>query len=214
MTPERVMETAPETYRMRFEGIRDVDDKRTRLIEELLDDLDRKEAALKKVKLDLENEQEVRRRLQQDALDTAVRRQPPSTSPKATVLAGTGKWPTPAIIVNHLVKPDRLGPVLRDDAGHRYDNMMGFVSGSSMELVREARLCYFWFLRGECSLATCTRNHNWSAPLCPFQFDGLLTLARRIPCPQGTLCSDPKCVYGHRITSAQNEPSSPEQVAV
>lgn len=33
MTPERVMETALETHRMRFEGIRDVDDKRTRLIE-------------------------------------------------------------------------------------------------------------------------------------------------------------------------------------
>ncbi|GJN86978.1 hypothetical protein PLIIFM63780_010560 [Purpureocillium lilacinum] len=135
MAPVQVMEAAPGRHRIEFERIQGIDNTRTRLIEELLDDLDRKEAALKKAELDLEKEQEVRRRLQQDALGAAVRKQAHSTSSKPAVIADTEQCPTSPKTVNRLVQPERLGPVLRDDAGNRYDYQMEMGRESGHDLL-------------------------------------------------------------------------------
>ncbi|PWI63968.1 hypothetical protein PCL_01579 [Purpureocillium lilacinum] len=59
---------APESYRLRFADLQDVDNKRARLVEELLNEQENTKGALQKRELDLQNEQETRRRLQHETL--------------------------------------------------------------------------------------------------------------------------------------------------
>lgn len=143
-------------------------------------------------------------------------RQPSSTSTTAAFLAGGGRRPTPQSYASSLVQWERLGPVLKDDAGKRYDRPLR-VPDVAVDTMRNAGLCYYLYLRGECSLRkdTCTRNHRWAAPLTDEHFDALWSIVRHKPCFQEKRskngepgCCDEKCFYSHGTRDVQNAAAS------
>lgn len=152
----------------------------------------------------------------QSGSGSAAPRQSSSTSTTAAFLAGAGRRPTPQSYVSTLVQSERLGPVLKDDAGKRYDMPLD-VSPAAVEIMRGAQLCYHFYLRGECSLRTnaCPRNHKWAAPLTDEYFDALWYIVRQKPCFQEKRskngepgCCDEKCFYSHGTRGVQNAASS------
>ncbi|KAL8805210.1 MAG: hypothetical protein Q9182_002085 [Xanthomendoza sp. 2 TL-2023] len=65
-----------------------------------------------------------------------------------------------------------------------------------VDRVRKMKLCNVYFLRGDCGYDPCTHSH--SKKLSKSEMAALRTVARMVPCRQGTTCDDPKCMYGHR----------------
>ncbi|EWZ78377.1 hypothetical protein FOXG_12452 [Fusarium oxysporum f. sp. lycopersici 4287] len=105
---------------------------------------------------------------------------------------------------NPQVQSDRLGPVLTDQGGRRFDRPLQ-VNPVVVERIKKGSLCYFLFLRGNCVSPKCGRNHVHRS-LTDEEFDALWWLARQGRCHQnrkadrdpGNDCSDARCVYGHR----------------
>ncbi|EWY80022.1 hypothetical protein FOYG_16820 [Fusarium oxysporum NRRL 32931] len=105
---------------------------------------------------------------------------------------------------NPQVQSDRLGPVLTDQGGRRFDRLLQ-VNPVVVERIKKGSLCYFLFLRGNCVSPKCGRNHVHRS-LTDEEFDALWWLARQGRCHQnrkadrdpGNDCSDARCVYGHR----------------
>lgn len=103
--------------------------------------------------------------------------------------------------VNNAVQWDRLGPVVVNSAGLRYDRPL-LVDKALVERLKKANLCHWLFLRGEC--VGCARNHVHHL-LTDAEFDALWSLARQGRCfkdRKGGNCSDPKCIYGHILGMA------------
>lgn len=97
---------------------------------------------------------------------------------------------------NPLITPDRLGPVLRNKNGQRVDKVLNVSSDSQhVKSFRKAKLCYFYYLRGECS--GCGRNHR-APQLKTAEYEALWFLARQGVCVKGGECDDPKCIYSHK----------------
>lgn len=65
-----------------------------------------------------------------------------------------------------------------------------------VDRVRKMKLCNVHFLRGDCGYDPCTHSHN--KKLSKSEMAALKTVARMVPCRQGSACDDPKCMYGHR----------------
>lgn len=114
--------------------------------------------------------------------------------PMTSLTANGGPW----------AQAGRLGPVTMDQAGRRMDRPL-HVNVSTVERIKKEVLCYYFFLRGECVSAKCDRNHQYR-PLADQEFDALWVLARQGQCYTnrrarngGRDCSDPKCIYGHRM---------------
>lgn len=111
---------------------------------------------------------------------------------------------TPMGYRNPRSQSDRLAPVLTDQNGRRVDRSLK-INMSVVERIKKGLLCYHFFLRGECVLPTCRRNHA-HRPLTDEEFDALWVLARQGQCYKsqkadrnaGDDCSDAMCVYGHR----------------
>lgn len=116
----------------------------------------------------------------------------PSLSDKVTLGSPSRRFWNPSI------DTDRLGPVQRNENGQRMDKILNVSSDSQGVIaLRKAKLCYFYYLRGECF--GCSRNHS-APPLNIAQYDGLWFLARQGVCfktRKGLDCDDPKCIYSH-----------------
>lgn len=67
------MEANAEMFRTRLIDLRAIETKRTDLMEELLHRLEKAEAKLQQTELDLQNERDARRRLQQDVFEMKER---------------------------------------------------------------------------------------------------------------------------------------------
>lgn len=93
------------------------------------------------------------------------------------------------------MQAQRLGPILLDEAGKRYDRPLD-VRWKLVGDLKSANLCNWLYLRGECS--GCPRNHARAA-LSDQEFDALWFVARQGRCYKDRKggCPDPKCIYGH-----------------
>jgi hypothetical protein len=104
---------------------------------------------------------------------------------------------------NPFAQISRLGPVSTDKSGLRVDRSLD-VDQAVVETIKKRALCYYLFLRGECVLSGCKRNHV-HRPLTNEEFDALWSLARQSRCFKNRKadgdadkeCSDAMCVYGH-----------------
>ncbi len=103
---------------------------------------------------------------------------------------------------NSEAQSDRLGPILTDENGHRFDRPLQ-VNMTIVDRIKNPPLCYYLFLRGECVISKCRRNHA-HRPLSNEEFDALWWLARQSRCfknqtaeNNGSSCLDRMCVYGH-----------------
>ncbi|KAL7924344.1 hypothetical protein ACQKWADRAFT_286485 [Trichoderma austrokoningii] len=104
---------------------------------------------------------------------------------------------------NTKAKSERLGPIVKDDSGRRVDRPLQ-VKAAIVDRIRVKSLCYYLFLRGECVMPSCSRNH-FHPPLSNDEFDALWSLSRQNGCyahrkadRTGSDCSDVMCVYGHK----------------
>ncbi|KAL6699115.1 hypothetical protein J3F84DRAFT_243156 [Trichoderma pleuroticola] len=104
---------------------------------------------------------------------------------------------------NPKAQSDRLGPVLKDNRGRRFDRTLQ-VNDAIVERLKKGSLCYYFFLRGECLLSSCRSNHA-HRPLTNEEFDALWWMARQHVCFKnrkvdrtGSDCSDVRCIYGHK----------------
>lgn len=107
---------------------------------------------------------------------------------------------------NSKAKSDRLGPIMTDDSGRRVDRPLQ-VKAAIVERIKIKSLCYYLFLRGECFMPSCFRNH-FHQPLSNEEFDALWSLSRQNGCyahrkadRTGSDCSDVMCVYGHKSST-------------
>lgn len=97
---------------------------------------------------------------------------------------------------------DRLGPVIFDDSGRRIDKPL-HVDKAALARIRKASLCYYYYLRGQCT-TSCQRNHIYRT-LTDEEFDALWDQARQGRCSRSRKadkkgvedCCDALCVYGH-----------------
>lgn len=114
------------------------------------------------------------------------------------------RGPPAVCLRNPMAQPKRLGPILTDGSGRRFDRPLN-VGPSVVDRFRKASLCFYLFLRGECVLPTCRRNHS-HPPLSSEEFDALWLVAReKNPCKKNGKatqhgrkgCVDVMCVYGH-----------------
>lgn len=101
------------------------------------------------------------------------------------------------------VQSERLGPVIKDQNGWRIDKQLS-VNSMILEKMKKKKLCYFLFLRGECTHRSCS-SHHYHPTLSATEYDALWTLARQGKCRASARagqdnrndCSDAMCVYGH-----------------
>jgi hypothetical protein len=106
---------------------------------------------------------------------------------------------------NPFAQTSRLGPVLTDQSGRRFDRSLD-VDQAVVERIKKGTLCYYLFLRGECVSPACARNHV-HRPLTDEEFDALWLLARQGRCYKNRKadrdadndCSNAMCVYGHWV---------------
>lgn len=123
-------------------------------------------------------------------------------NPRPGMFGRSGTSPNPYL--NPKAQIVRLGPVIKDKDGHRIDKPLS-VDKVVVERMKKESLCYYLFLRGECVIQDCRRNHVHQ-PLSNEEFDGLWCLARQSRCYTNRKsnrdarndCSDARCVYGHR----------------
>ncbi|KAK4691230.1 hypothetical protein P7C71_g5723, partial [Lecanoromycetidae sp. Uapishka_2] len=74
--------------------------------------------------------------------------------------------------VNPAPLSERLGPIIRDDAGKRLDKKLNNDIGSGyLNVLRENKFCAYYYLRGRCN-GGCGKNHV-PAPLKAKEFDNL-----------------------------------------
>lgn len=126
---------------------------------------------------------------------------PPDSEPRSSVPV------TPSSgYRNSKAKSDRLGPIMTDDNGRRVDRQLQ-VKAAIVERIRIKFLCHYLFLRGECVMNSCPRNH-YHPPLSNEEFDALWSLSRQHGCythrradRTGSDCSDVMCVYGHKSST-------------
>lgn len=102
-------------------------------------------------------------------------------------------------LINPAAKPERLGPVLRNDHGRRIDKQLDVdIHAPEFQALRKSNRCNWYYLRGECS--GCERRHDLE-PLTDQEYDWLWFSARQALCykVKGSRdCDDAKCIYGHR----------------
>lgn len=124
-----------------------------------------------------------------------------SPPPPPTSAAKPPAWHHQPFRQGHVSK---FGPILKGDDGVRVDKPIT-VNPATVERMRSLKLCYFLFMRGQCSLgADCKRNHAFR-PLTDEEFYALWSLARMGRCFQNRKangqpekdCADEACVYGH-----------------
>ncbi|KAK8006948.1 hypothetical protein PG989_000938 [Apiospora arundinis] len=104
---------------------------------------------------------------------------------------------------NPAAQSSRLGPVIRDNKGHRVDKSLQ-PDRTVVDRIRRGKLCYSLYLRGECAPEKdkCANNHV-HRPLETVEFDALWWLARTQTCyanwkdRTGNGCADDRCIYGH-----------------
>lgn len=93
---------------------------------------------------------------------------------------------------------DRLGPIKRNAAQKRVDKPLN-VRQSTIQAIRKKDLCTWHYLRSDCTLDSCKRNHTDSRPLSSEDFDALWWIARHGQCHTARRgsCEDDRCIYGH-----------------
>ena len=94
----------------------------------------------------------------------------------------------------------KLGPIVRDKAGNRIDREIK-VNDKLLEAIKPARLCSWYYLRGECNM-DCGKSHKYHKPLTDPEFNAVWWLARQGQCfriKKGKDCDDDKCVYSHHV---------------
>ncbi|KAF2452958.1 hypothetical protein BDY21DRAFT_148102 [Lineolata rhizophorae] len=139
---------------------------------------------------------------------------PPSRSPKLVTYAKISSGgssgsssggssppsPTKSIVLRAAqTGRERFGPILRDANGRRRDRELKNPDPAVLGKLKSLNLCNWKFLRGNCDLESCTRNHNFR-DLTDAEGDALWYLARQGRCwkvRRGDDCDDPKCIYGH-----------------
>lgn len=127
----------------------------------------------------------------------------PHATDRGSKLAGPTQGTSYQRYRNRLAQSHRLAPVLKDTSGCRVDRLLQ-VNDGVVKRLKELHLCYYLFLRGECS-GNCDRNHQHRA-LADNEFDALWSLARKGQCYQHQRanreadkdCTDELCIYGHR----------------
>lgn len=105
-------------------------------------------------------------------------------------------------VFSYMVPPRqfaRLGPIPANNSGGRADPPLS-VNPEVVDRMRRLNLCSWLFLRGECK--GCSRHHRHS-PLSDVEFDALWYIARQGRCFKDRRegCSDPKCIFGHGLTT-------------
>lgn len=96
----------------------------------------------------------------------------------------------------------RLRPILRNSAGKRIDKVLT-VDVSLVQEARKHNLCSWHYLRADCQVSSCKRNHIYPKPLSQGQYDAQWTVARQGLCHRlrkGRDCDDDQCIYGHGST--------------
>lgn len=101
--------------------------------------------------------------------------------------------------INPVSLSERLGPVIRNEAGKRLDKKLNVdINSGYLKVLRENKFCYYYHLRGKCK-GGCGKNHIFQC-LNPKEFDDLWYIARTGVCNQvskGKDCDDQMCVYRH-----------------
>lgn len=93
----------------------------------------------------------------------------------------------------------RLGPILRDRTGKRVDKRLS-VDEALISAMRRYNLCGWYYLRAECGMSWCSRNHNYPRPLSLAEFDALWCITKQGICnrfQEGQDCNDDKCIFSH-----------------
>jgi hypothetical protein len=96
----------------------------------------------------------------------------------------------------------RLRPILRNSAGKRIDKILS-VDVSLVQEIRKHNLCSWHYLRADCQVTSCKRNHIYPRPLSPGEYDAQWTVARQGLCyslRKGGDCDDDQCMYSHGFT--------------
>lgn len=113
-----------------------------------------------------------------------------SAATSAIQIVSPPETPTPtrsSLVSSTEIPRNRMGQ--RIDPPTVYDK-------EEVDRVRKMKLCNVHFLRGDCGYDPCTHSH--SKKLSKTEMAALKTVARMVPCRQGSACDDPKCMYGHR----------------
>lgn len=93
----------------------------------------------------------------------------------------------------------RLRPIIRNSAGKRIDKPL-VVNEGLVNAMKKHNLCSWHYLRADCAVSSCQRNHKYPRPLSPGEFDAQWCIARQGMCyrlRKGGDCNDEQCMYGH-----------------
>lgn len=97
---------------------------------------------------------------------------------------------------------ERLRPIMRNAAGKRVDKSLSADVGLVQEM-KIRNLCSWHYLRSDCQMVSCKRNHNYPRPLNSAEYDALWIFSRQGMCHRlrkGGSCDDDQCIYGHGFT--------------
>jgi hypothetical protein len=95
----------------------------------------------------------------------------------------------------------QLRPIIRNKDGKRVDKVLS-VEESVVKRVKKHNLCSWHYLRADCVVKSCSRNHQYARPLSMAEYDAQWLVARQGHCHQmrkGKDCNDDQCIYGHGV---------------
>jgi hypothetical protein len=135
-------------------------------------------------------------------LDVLFCSEPTRETASSPTPQGPGNGRTLALVTAP-INPDPFGRIKRDESGIHRDRPLN-VNGNLLQAVRKLDLCYWHYLRGDCTqeFKGCKKDHRYPRPLPLETFDALWLLARSGLCyrvRKGSICEDEKCIYGHVI---------------
>lgn len=124
----------------------------------------------------------------------------PSRSHTPFTWAAKAAAPPPPVTEPPVPKaaPKTMEPVVsRNRAGQRVDSPGREYNKPEVDRIKRMKLCNVHYLLGNCPYGiNCPHDHEYNAS--PGDIATLRLVARMAPCLNGTVCDDPKCIYGHR----------------
>ena len=138
----------------------------------------------------------------------------PPRTPPVDYAAAVSKAPAAGSSVQsnaliHVPSQASSGKVLRNAQGQRVDSPLSYSQSDYINL-KPRKLCNSFHLLGRCAFVgrngSCSHRHGES--LGQKQTEALRAISRQSPCSYGLSCSDSDCIFGHRCTRPNCEPSN------
>ncbi|KAH6664527.1 hypothetical protein B0J14DRAFT_661436 [Halenospora varia] len=135
---------------------------------------------------------------------SGTRKVAPSNAARARKLSSPTIIAPPDIKAGPLVQFEvenskRLGPILRNVAGKRIDQLLS-VNLENLERLRKKNLCSWHYLRSDCVNKSCRKGHGYPKPISTEDFEALWVIARVGKCHKVRKtgdCEDRLCFYSH-----------------